>query len=141
MFRDLRVFRGLLPSLGFLAMVLAAPAPAPAQEQQRRARIDVQDYTIDAEISPTAQTLTAKAAVRFTAVDDNIATAGFELNNALNVSRVEDAAGKPIEMTRNQQDFSVRLTFQPPLPKGQTFTAIFSYDGRLTGAEESPVYG
>src|SRR5208283_5027356 len=114
---------------------------APAQEQQRRARIDVQDYTIDADVSPNTQTLKAKAAVRFTAVDDSIASASFELNNALNLSRVEDADGKPVEMSRNQQDFSVRLTFQPPLAKGQTFTATFYYEGKLAGAEESPVFG
>jgi hypothetical protein len=139
MFRNPRVPGSVLPPLALLALALTAPAPA--QEQQRRARVDVQDYAIDAEISPTAQSLTAKAAVRFMAVDDNIASASFELNNALNVSKVEDAGGKPIEMSRNQQDFSVRLTFQPPLPKGQTFTATFYYDGKLTGAEESPVYG
>jgi hypothetical protein len=137
MFRDHRILRVAVPVLGLLVMALAAPA----QEQQRRARIDVQDYTIDAEISPNTQTLTAKAAVHFTAVDDGISSASFELNNALNVSKVEDADGRPIQASRNQQDFSVRLTFQPPLPKGQNYTATFYYDGKLTGAEESPVFG
>ena len=111
MFRNPRVPGGVLPSFGLLAIALVSSAPA--QEQPRRARIEVQDYAIDAEISPTAQSLTAKAVVRFTALDDNVGGASFELNNALTVSKVEDAAGKPIEMTRNQQDFSVRLTFQP----------------------------
>jgi tetratricopeptide (TPR) repeat protein len=137
MFRDPRVLEGVLPILGLVAMAM----PSPAQEQQRRARIDIQDYTIDAEISPNAQSIAAKAAVRFVPLDDGVASASFELNNALNLSKVEDAAGKPIEMARNQQDFSVKLSFQPPLPKGQAFTAVFYYDGKLTGAEESPVFG
>ncbi len=139
MLRNPRVLSCVLPSLGLLAMALAAPASA--QEPPRRARIDVQDYAIDAEISPTAQSLTARAVVRFTAMDDNIGGATFELNNALTVSKVEDAAGKPIEMARNQQDFSVRITFQPPLAKGQTVAATFYYDGKLSGAEDSPVFG
>jgi len=136
MFRDPRVLRAALPVFGLLAMALAAPA-----QEQRRARIDVQDYTIDADISPNTQSLSAKAAVHFVAVDDGISAATFELNNALNLSRVEDAAGKPIEIARNQQDFSVRLTFQPPLAKGQSVTATFYYEGKLTGVEDSPVFG
>src|SRR4029077_1733938 len=64
-----------------------------------------------------------------------------ELNNALNVSRVVDAQGKQITASRNQQDFTVRLSFDQPLPKGQPVTITFQYDGRLTGAEDSPVYG
>ena len=43
--------------------------------------------------------------------------------------------------SRNQQDFTVRLSFDQPLPKGQPVTITFYYDGRLTGQEDSPVYG
>ena len=92
MFRDPSGLRGVMPWLGLLAVALAAPALA--QEQQRRARIDVQDYTIDAEISPTAQTLTAKAAVRFTAVDDNIASASFELDFGWNEGEGDRACAR-----------------------------------------------
>ena len=59
--------------------------------------------------------------------------ASFELNNALNVSRVVDGQGKQIPASRNQQDFTVRLSFDQPLPKGQPVTITFYYDGRLPG--------
>ena len=85
--------------------------------------------------------MTAKAAVRFVPIDDNLSSAAFELNNALNVSRVMDGAGKQIPASRNQQDFTVRLSFEQPLPKGQPVTVTFYYDGHLTGQEDSPVYG
>ena len=98
-------------------------------------------YTIDAEVSPATQSLTAKASVRFVPLDDNITSAAFELNNALNVSRVVDDKGKQIPASRNQQDFTVRLSFDQPLPKGQPVTITFYYDGKLTGQEDSPVYG
>jgi hypothetical protein len=101
----------------------------------------VEQYTIDAEVSPNAQSLAAKAVVRFTPLDDNITSAAFELNNALNVSRVVDDQGKQIPASRNQQDFTVRLSFEQPLPKGQPVTITFYYDGKLTGQEDSPVYG
>ena len=123
-----------------LACVLLAAA-VPATAQERRSRLDVVSYAIDAEVHPNTQSLSAKVTVQFIPVDDNTTSAVFELNNALNVSRVVDAAGKQIPASRSQQDFSVRLSFDQPLPKGQPQTLTFFYDGRLTGQEESPVYG
>ena len=125
-----------------LALVLTlALAASAAWAQDRRSRIDVEQYTIDADVSPAAQSLTAKASVRFIPLDDNITSAAFELNNALNVSRVVDGAGKQIPASRNQQDFTVRLSFEQPLVKGQPVTITFFYDGKLSGQEDSPVYG
>ena len=115
--------------------------PMAAQNSERRNRIDVDAYAIDAEVSPNTQTLTAKVTVRFVPLDDNITSPAFELNNALSVSRVVDDKGKQIPASRNQQDFTVRLNFDQPLPKGQPVTVTFYYDGRLTGQEDSPVYG
>ena len=133
MFRNLRISAAAAVAAGLLA--LAAPA------QERRSRIDVEQYTIDAEISPGTQSIAVKAGVRFTPLDDNFTSAAFELNNALNVSRVLDAQDRQIPASRNQQDSTVRLSFEQPLPKGQPVTITFIYDGRLTGQEDSPVYG
>jgi hypothetical protein len=52
-----------------------------------------------------------------------------------------DDKGQSINGTRNQQENSVRLTFPAPLAKGQPAVVTFTYDGRLTGSEESPIYG
>jgi len=119
------------------AGLLAMAAPA----QDRRSRIDVEQYIIDAEITPDKQFIAVKAVVRFTPLDDNINSAAFELNNALNISRVLDAQDKQIPASRNQQDSTVRLSFEQPLPKGQPVTIAFFYDGRLTGQEDGPVSG
>jgi tetratricopeptide (TPR) repeat protein len=133
MFRNLRIPTAAALAAGLLAM--AAPA------QERRSRIDVGQYTIDAEIAPDKQFIAVKAVVRFTPLDDNINSAAFELNNALNVSRVLDAQDKQIPASSNRQDSTVRLSFEQPLPKGQPVTITFFYDGRLTGQEDSPVEG
>jgi len=122
-------------------LLLAGALALPAQERRPAAHIDVQQYTIEAEISPNTQSVAAKATVVFTPLDDGISTASFELNNALNVSRVVDGAGKQVNASRNQQEFSVRLNFDQPLAKGQPATITFYYDGKLTGQEDSPVYG
>ena len=124
-----------------VAAVIAAAYAAPAQEQ-RRGRIDVEQYTIDAEINPNTQSVAAKTAVRFVPVDDNITSAAFELNNALNVSRVVDQNGQQVPASRSRQDFTVRLSFEQPLEKGKPVTLTFHYDGQLTGnPDDSPVYG
>lgn len=108
---------------------------------ERRTRIDVQSYAIDAEINPHTQGITANVQIHFIPVDGDLSTASFELNNALNVSRIVDDSGRQIPASRNAQDFSIRLNFPSPLPKGKPATLTFTYDGRLSGTEDSPVYG
>lgn len=122
--------------------VLALGALAVAPAQQRASRIDVQHYSIEAEINPRTQSLAAKTLVKFTAVDDRVTSVSFELGNSLNVARVTDGAGRQIPASRNSETFSVRLSLPEPLAKGAESTLLFEYDGVLTGnAEESPVYG
>jgi hypothetical protein len=128
--------------LTFAAALLVAAAPLmPAQERRNSERIDVQQYTVEADISPNTGTIAAKTTIEFIPMDDNVTSPTFELNNALNVSKVVDASGKQIQASRTQQDFSVRLTFDRALPKGQPVSVTFFYDGKLTGNEDSPVYG
>jgi tetratricopeptide (TPR) repeat protein len=115
-------------------------APALAQTD-RRTKIDVEKYVIEGIVNPRTQTIAASAAVTFRPLDDTITTASFELNNALNISKVVDEAGQTIPTTRTQSDFSVRLSFLQPIAKGSSKTVTFFYEGRLSGTEESPVYG
>ena len=121
--------------------LLFVGAALQAQERGGRPRIDVEHYQIEAEINPRTQTLAAKAVVRLTALDDNITYAIFELNNALQVSKVLDGTGQALQVQRNQPEYTVRVNFNEPLAKGKAATLIFDYDGRLNGTEESPVYG
>ena len=143
MFRKSGVgLRPARPTLAAVATLLCSAAwTLPAQERRNTSRIDVEQYTIDADITPNTHSIAAKTSVRFIPLDDNITSASFELNNALNVSRVVDDKGKQISASRNQQDFTVRLSFDQPLTKGQPVTVTFYYDGKLSGDEDSPVYG
>jgi hypothetical protein len=126
---------------GIVALgALVAAASATAQDD-KRARIDVDNYTIDAQINPDTQTLTARAAVRFVPLDDRTTAVTFELNNALNISRITDDKGQNLQSSRNQSDNTVRVLFPNGLPTGQAVVLNFNYDGRLTGNEDSPIYG
>lgn len=121
---------------------IAIPSLLAAQDKGgKRPRIDVENYVIDAEINPHTQALTASVKVRFVPQDNDVSSLSFELNNALNVSRIVDETGRQIPGSRSTQDFSLRLSFPAPLVKGKATTLTFTYDGRLTGAEDSPVYG
>jgi len=109
-------------------------------QSQQRPRVDVESYAIDAQVDPSAQTIRATAQVRFTPLDD-LSTLTFELNNALNLEAVTDDAGRQVPASRTAQDMSVRLSLAATLPKGKPATLTFVYGGKLTGTEESPVWG
>ncbi|MEN6604581.1 MAG: M1 family aminopeptidase, partial [Bryobacteraceae bacterium] len=93
------------------------------------------------EISPRTQSLTATAEVRFTPLEDNVTAPVFELNNALTVSKVVDGRGRDVQFSRNTQDFTVRVNLPESLAKNAPAKLTFTYEGRFTGREESPVYG
>jgi tetratricopeptide (TPR) repeat protein len=123
-------------------IALLAWSPAlHAQTGERRARIDVQAYRLVADVNLRTQSINAVAAIRFVSLEDRNNSVTFELNNALNVSKVVNEKGEPISASRNQDDFTIRLTYPENLPKDQPQTVMFYYDGKLTGQEESPVYG
>ena len=123
--------------LPLAALLLAGVAAA----QERRPNLDVESYRIDARIDMAQQTLNAVAQVTFSPQDDRITTAVFELNAALNLASVTDASGQSLEVRRNAADFTARVSLPQALPKGEKTTLTFTYSGRLTGEEESPVAG
>ena len=95
---------------------------------------------MDLKVDPMAQTLAGTVTVHFVALE-NTSTVSFELNNALSLEKVTDDQDRQIQASRLQQDMSVRLTLPQTLAKGQPGSLTFAYDGRLTGDEESPVFG
>src|ERR1700688_761171 len=83
----------------------------------RQQKIDVQSYLIDAHVDPRAQTLNATVMVRFIPLEDT-SQVTFELNNALNISRVVDQDGRQVPSSRLAQDMTVKLNLQETLKKG-----------------------
>ena len=128
------------PVVNKIIILAGTLASIPAFAQTARQRIDVQDYVMDLRIDPMAQTLAGTVKVRFTALDDT-STVSFELNNALSLEKVTDDQDHQLQASRLQQDMSVRLTLPQTIAKGQQGSLTFAYDGRLTGDEESPVFG
>ena len=130
-----------LPVNTIAALLAMAAGLAPGQDRSGvRSRIDVQSYAIEAQIDPRTQTLSATAQVRFIPIDD-VSSLNFELNNALNISKVIDEDGRQIPSSRMQQDMGVRLSLPQTLQKGKPAAITFVYDGKLSGNEESPVFG
>ncbi|HEU0121623.1 MAG TPA: M1 family aminopeptidase, partial [Bryobacteraceae bacterium] len=85
--------------------------------------------------------ITAKARIRFRALDDRINSAQFELHNAMTLIGATYLDDSRVDAARNAQDFSFRLTLDPPMAKDSTREVVVRYEGKLTGQEESPVYG
>ena len=126
---------------GLALMASVAVSSLAQQNSSPVTHIDVDGYTIDAQVNPSTQTLNAHVVVRFVPLEDQISSVTFELNNNLNISQISDAKGTTLNSARTQADNSVRVTFPGILPKGQMTEITFVYDGRLSGDEESPIYG
>lgn len=103
-------------------------------------RLHVDDYHIDAELTPHIHRLTAIAKVKFTALE-NIDAASFELHNDLRVSKVTDETGKTLSAERIAQDSTIRVQLPKPLQKDESTSLTFEYDGTLETADDSPVQG
>jgi hypothetical protein len=119
----------------FLFAFIALPGWAAEKTHLR-----VDDYQIDAELVPRSHKISARAKVRFTALDDlNVAI--FELHNGLKVNKVTDDAGKPVSAERLSADSTVRVQLAKTLTKDASTNLIFEYEGELDSADDSPVQG
>ena len=134
-FEPRRQRRALTIFLASLFLLVSLPA-WPAE----KTRIRVDDYQIDAELTPHTHKITARARVKFTALED-ITAATFELHNGLRVTKVTDDAGKPVSAERITQDFTERVQLSKPLSKNSSTSLTFEYDGTLDSADDSPVQG
>jgi hypothetical protein len=136
--RRLSVLRSYLrrSSLTLLLLFLVA-IPGWAAE---KVRLRVDDYQIDATLEPHLHTITARAKVKFTALQD-LSVATFELHNDLRVTRVLDEKGQPLSAERVTQDSTVRVPLPAGLSKDSSTTLTFEYEGQLQNADDSPVPG
>jgi Peptidase family M1 domain len=135
-----RLFRqALISSLVLFALVAVTFHVLPVLAAEK-ARLRVENYDIDAELNPRAHKLTAKAKVRFTALDE-LSAATFELHNALRPTKVTDESGKLLQVERISQDNAIRVGLPDGLSKGKTTTLNFEYEGTLDSADDSPVPG
>jgi Peptidase family M1 domain len=120
-----------------LSLVVLLALPSWAAE---KARLRVDDYQIEAELDPHLHQITARAKVKFTALQD-LSVAVFELHNDLRVTKVVDEKNQPLSAERVTQDSTVRVPLPAGLSKDASTTLTFEYDGTLENADNSPVPG
>jgi aminopeptidase N len=127
-----------------------APTPAPVQTVAetplapgQRARFDVNNYRIIAELNPAQHLLTATADVTFTPLD-NTRSVVFELNGSLKVESAE-RNGKPLtNVVQDQAGLEtigpfVRVDLGEVVPAGQPQTIRFRWSGALVTPEGGPL--
>src|SRR5208283_712409 len=120
-----------------LLLVLSLALPSWGAE---KARLRVDDYQIEAELTPHLHTITARAKVKFTALQD-LSVAVFELHNDLRVTKVLDEKNQPLSAERVTQDSTVRVPLPSGLTKDSSTTLTFEYEGEIENADDSPVPG
>lgn len=127
------------------ATLLSLCATASTEAQQTgRARFDVTNYRIEAQLIPDQHLLRAGAEVTFTPLDATRSVI-FELNGSLKVEKIE-RAGKPL--TNFVQDAAgadasigpnVRIDLGEVVPAGQPVTLRFTWSGGLQSPEGGPL--
>src|SRR6202166_3575231 len=122
-----------------LALLLLALVAIPSWAAEK-ARLRVDDYQIEAELTPHLHQISARAKVKFTALQD-LSVAVFELHNALRVTRVLDEKNQPLSAERVTQDSTIRVPLPAGLSKDSSTTLTFEYEGILETADDSPVPG
>src|SRR5579859_2560716 len=133
---DLRRRLSVLTTSLTLTVLLAVPSWAAPE----KARLRVDDYQIEATLEPHLHQITAKAKVKFTALQD-LSVAVFELHNELRVTKVLDEKNQPLSAERVTQDSTIRVPLPAGLAKDASTTLTFEYEGQLEGADDSPVPG
>ncbi len=137
MWIDPRRALSVLSSFLTLALMVLLATPSRAAE---KARLQVNDYQIEAELDPHLHQIKARAKVKFTALQDlNVAI--FELHNDLRVTKVVDEKNQPLSAERVTQDSTVRVPLPAGLAKDASTTLTFEYEGQLESADNSPVPG
>ncbi len=129
-----RFSRRVFCSIAFVILLATATYAA------ERPRLHVDDYAIQAVVTPQTHQIKAIARVRFTALDD-IAIAIFTLHNGLKPTRVLDPTGETLTAERVSQDATVRVSLPGTLSKGSSTSLTFEYEGTLQSADDSPVPG
>src|SRR5579859_7924055 len=133
---DLRRRLSVLITSLTLTLLLAVPSWAAPE----KAHLRVDDCQIEAELSPHLHQITARAKVKFTALQD-LSVAVFELHNDLRVTKVSDEKGQLLSAERVTQDSTVRVPLPAGLSKDASTTLTFEYEGMLENADNSPVPG
>jgi len=129
--------QSILASPILLLLLIVASVPSRAVE---KARLRVDSYQIEAELTPHLHQISARAKVKFTALTD-LSVAVFELHNALRVTRVLDEKNQPLSAERVTQDSTVRVPLPAGLARDASTTLTFEYEGDLESADDSPVPG
>src|SRR6202161_2636171 len=120
-----------------LSIIILLAIPSRAAE---KARLRVDDYQIEAELAPHLHQITARAKVKFTALQD-LTVAVFELHNDLRVTKVLDEKGQALSAERVTQDSTVRVPLPAGLAKDASTTLTFEYEGQLESGDNGPVPG
>jgi aminopeptidase N len=134
---QLRRAQSVLSGTSALLLLIFIAIPSWAAE---KVHLRVDDYQIEAELTPHLHQISARARVKFTALQD-LNTAIFELHNGLRVTRVLDDKNQPLSAERVTQDSTIRVPMPAGLAKDASTTLTFEYEGEIESADDSPVPG
>jgi aminopeptidase N len=137
------------PRRGITPTPTPAPTPAPVQIRETplppggRARFDVTNYRIEADLIPDQHQLSATGDVTFTPLD-NTRSVVFELNGSLKVESIERNGKALSNFVQDAAGYdttgpTVRVDLGEVVPAGQPVTLRFRWAGALVTPEGGPL--
>jgi len=129
----------LLPLLVAI-FALLLPAAGSAQDVSKENFL-AEHYDVAANIEPASQSLSAVAKVDFRAREAS-SIVRVELHPNLNVTKIENSAGKAVNFDRDQMNpLLLTVNLPSPVAANTTVSLTFTYSGLLANEENSPVPG
>ncbi len=123
----------LLTLLIILAAALGIPRTE-AQEEEKRPKIDVEDYTVEAELIPSLSQIKAKATVKFTVAEASVSYLVLDFNANLKLEKVYFAGKPPLPTVATE------ITSSPSPEKSPSNERDVPYlSRRRTSAKTPPV--
>jgi aminopeptidase N len=119
---------------------LLLPAAGSAQDVSKENFL-AEHYDVAANIEPASQSLSAVAKVDFRAREAS-SIVRVELHPNLNVTKIENSAGKAVNFDRDQMNpLLLTVNLPSPVAANTTVSLTFTYSGLLANEENSPVPG
>ncbi len=127
----------LMAGLVIVALVLAV-APFPATSAQG-VQIDVQHYELNLQVRPEKNQMNVEATVTIQALNDDITTVPFLLNDRMEISTVKEENGNTLEFTRESNQLAIVLA--EPLQKDEEKKLVIEYMGVSSPEEKMGRHG
>ncbi len=121
-----------------LVILVLVSVPSPATSTNK-VNIDIQHYDLSLQIHPKTNQFNVQANIQIKALEYDISTITFLLNERMEIANVKDGDGNTLSYRRDEDQVIIELT--EPLEKDETKQIIVEYVGVSNPEEKFGLHG